>query len=380
MAAFGAVLVAGVLPWAVLSGFIQSVSHVPKALSLLSLQDLGKFQKKLGLLSLLAAGTVLWLMAIGGLRGKLPDRLVRPFADHRWTFLFLAGWAVLAALAFIGLVPASSYFHGRLVLVIMVPGLLFGAMLSAAVARVLFPGCRPALSAGLLLLALVPSGQLKFWETGEAPGTPSVYGVIDYLRSLDLRPGTRIYATPNDHLTLTFYTGLPVQDVAPIRKSFFDNYEGELLILEAGPRYEPLSWREIQRVAGEAGHPLSDDEARRWEPVLATFLEQKDLRRRVAEVTPAPGQLPAFADALLLYQRRKTANVLASKLERQGNPAFNAYRLADYRSWWPVFYYRFVNPEARMGPNLNYADRVREAHAIVLPLGWVVYCCPARKE
>jgi hypothetical protein len=57
-----------------------------------------------------------------------------------------------------------------------------------------------------------------------------------------------------------------------------------------------------------------------------------------------------------------------------GNPIFKGYPLTDYR-WWQVFYYRFVNPEARMGPNLNYADRIRNAEAIVLPLDWVVFRC-----
>jgi hypothetical protein len=378
LAAAGAILAAGSIPWVVLTGLAGSMGYVPKAWSLLGPPDVGAVLRKLGLLPLPAALAVVWLLAAGWLWGRLPDRLTRPFADHRGPFLFMAGWAALGALAFVGLAPASSYFHGRLVLLILVPGLLFGAMLCAAVARVLSPGGRPALAAGLLLLALVPSGQLAFREAGEPAGTPPVYDVIEYLRGLDLPPGTRIYATPNDHLTLTFYTGLPIQDVAPVRKSFLDRYAGEVLILEAGPRYEPLSREEVRRVLAEAGHPLSEAEARHWLPLLATRQEREELRGRVAEVAPAPEPDPAGLDALFHLQRRKTAESLARRLEKEGNPSFHGYRLADYRSWWPIFYYRFVHPEARMGPGLNYAGRVRDARATVLPSGWVLYRCPAR--
>jgi hypothetical protein len=202
---------------------------------------------------------------------------------------------------------------------------------------------------------------------------------MECLRRLDIRPGTRIYATPSHHLLLTFYTGLPVQNVAPVRKSFLDHYEGELLILEAGPRYESLTWREIQRDLLAAGHPLTDREAQRLEPLLATRLLREELRGRVADVTPPLEPAPDDFDIVFSYQRLKTVQTLAELLERQGNPMFKGYLLTDHHMWWQVFYYRFVNPERRMGSNLSYIDRIRDAHALVLPSGWVLYRCPARK-
>jgi hypothetical protein len=56
------------------------------------------------------------------------------------------------------------------------------------------------------------------------------------------------------------------------------------------------------------------------------------------------------------------------------------YDLQRYSDWWPVFFYRFVDPLSRSGPNLNYADRVRDAHATVMPQQWVVYHCPPRRS
>jgi hypothetical protein len=43
--------------------------------------------------------------------------------------------------------------------------------------------------------------------------------------------------------------------------------------------------------------------------------------------------------------------------------------------WWQVFFYRFVNPDSRRGPNLNYAARLTTARAVVMP-PWVIYYCP----
>ena len=58
------------------------------------------------------------------------------------------------------------------------------------------------------------------------------------------------------------------------------------------------------------------------------------------------------------------------------NPLLRAYQLRDWSDWWPLFFYRFVDPEKRMGENLNYAQRIRTARAEVLDCAWVLYHCP----
>jgi hypothetical protein len=376
---FAVLVAAGVVPWILLTGFAQSVADLPKARSLLSVEDLWDFVRKLRLFPLLAGSTLLWLLLAERLRKKVPERLVRSFVEYRWPFLFLAGWVLISQMAFVGFVPAASYFYGRLVLTILVPCLLFGAMLFAGVARALSLRYTPLLASCLFVLVLLPPGQVSLWPTTEAPGTPSTFDVIESLRSFEIQAGTRIYATPNEHLTLTFYTGMPIQNVAPVRKSFIDGYQGELLFLESGPRYEALDWREIQCVLSATGYPLSDTAAQSLEPLLANRLLYEDLQGRVARVTPALEPAPDFFTALLRFQRTKTAEVLAEKLALQGNPTFRGYRLPNYHSWWQIYYYRFVYPEARTGSHLNYAGRTRDAEAFVLPLEWVLYHCPAGK-
>src|SRR5262249_32992225 len=189
-------------------------------------------------------------------------------------------------------------------------------------------------------------------------GTPLTFDTLDRVRGLDVQPRTRLYATPNYHLPLMFYTGLPIQSVAPVRKSFLDNYEGELLIVEAGPRYEPLTWQEIQQTLSATDHLASEAEARRLETLLVTRLLREDLSRRVARVTPElePGQ--GFFQPLLLAQRVKTADAVLRSVEKLGNPMFKGFALPDYLTCWQTFFYRFVNPEARTGKKLNYAERV----------------------
>ena len=56
------------------------------------------------------------------------------------------------------------------------------------------------------------------------------------------------------------------------------------------------------------------------------------------------------------------------------------FELRDWSDWWPLFFYRFVDPQSRMGANLNYAERIREAHAEVLPTSWVIFHCPPKHD
>jgi hypothetical protein len=377
VAALAAAVAIGVLPWVWWTGFTGAAADLPRARSLLSLCDLTAFLGRLGPVPVLGGTALVGLLVVGGLRGRLPDRVVRPIADHRRPFLFLVGWGAAGLLAFVGLVPAVSFFHGRLVLTILAPGLLFAALLAAAIARTAAPRHSALLAPGLLVLGLAAAGQSTLWPAAEPP-SPSTFDVIERLRGLDLRPGTRVYATPNHHLVLTFYTGMPVQSVAPVRKPFLDHYPGEVVILEAGPRYEPLTAAEIRQALLAAGGPVTEEEARRWEPSLPARLLREELRGHVAAVDGPDGPDPDGLAALGFAVRLKTVTAVARLAERTGNPMFKGDLLPDYLTFWQTFYYRFVNPAERTGPWLNYADRVREGHAAVLPLGWVLHRCPAR--
>jgi hypothetical protein len=377
---FAGVVAAGVLPWVALTGFAASARGVPMAHTLLGWDAVPGLLRVLGPFTIPAAVTLAWIAADPWLRGKVPARYLDPFAGHRKVFRFLGAWAAVGLFTFIAGAPAVSFFYGRLVLTILVPGFLFGALLCAAGARVVAPRFPSLVAPALFVAVVVLSGQgtLAGRTTYAAP--LPYFDVIEHLRGIDFAPGTRIYATPNHHLVLTFYTGLPVQSVAPVRKSYLDCYGGELLIIEAGPRFEPLTGAEIRQVLSADGVPFTDDEIAGLEQLLVTRLLREELSGRVAAVTPGLEPAPPGLDALLTYQRRKTADAVWRRLEREGNPMFKGFRLPDHGAYWQVFYYRFVDPESRTGKQLTYAGRIRDAHVTVLPEGWVFFQCPARNE
>jgi hypothetical protein len=379
LVAFIVLLAISIIPWTMLTGLTESARDIPRAWSLLSTNDLASFLSMLGVFPALAALTLVWLRAARWLRDRLPRRLTSPFGDHLGAFLFMTAWGIIGLVVFVAFVPAASFFYGRIVLTVLVPGLLFGAMLCTAAMRVVVPRWASALASILLGLAFVHAGQATFWGSKD-PGTPLTYDLIESLRGLDLPPTTRVYASPNYHLTLTFYTGIPFQSTAPIRKSFFDSYPGEIFIVEAGPRYESLTAQEIQNTLTAAGYSISEAEAASWQRLLSTRLVREVLQRRVATVTPLLEPAPALLDVLLVAQRRKTEVAVRESVEKLGNPMFKDCSLPDYLTCWQTFYYRFVNPEERTGQNVNYADRIREARANVLPGEWVFYHCPPRNR
>lgn len=375
LSAFAAIVAAGIGPWIVLTGWWDARLDIPKARSLLSLHDLWEMVRTLGVFPAVGVLALVWPLVAGMLRGKLPDRFIEPFTAARGKLLFSWGWTGAGLLAFVWFIPAPSYFYGRMALTIMVPAFLCCAIFFAAIARVISPRLSPFVAPGLFVLTLVLAGKASFWGPRDLSGSSSIMDVVEHLRTMDLRPGARVYATPNDHLTLTFYTGIPNQSVAPVRRSFLNAAPGEILILEAGPRYQHFDWKEIQLELQEAGYPLTDAEARHWAPLLNTRLTRQDLAARVARVNPPLEPAPPFLDAFLTMQRRKTARSLENFARRTGNPMLDGYDLVQH-PWWQVFYYRFVDPQSRMGPNLNYVDRIRLAEATVLPSGWVVIRCP----
>jgi hypothetical protein len=304
--AFVGIVTAGVLPWVLLTGFLE-LSALPAARSLMLFPEdyigyLARHWKASGLL--IAAVAVVSITYLG--RNRLPGRLAQPWVEAAGIVAFLAGWLVIGYLAFMLLVPAPSAFLWRSTLSMQGPGLVLAAVLLAAAVRMVLPRHgwvgAAVVAAGLVAL---PGNLTR--PLPRASDVEPVYEMAEYLHEQELSPAARIYAVPYQHLPLMFYTGLPVQSVAPVRKSFLDEYPHEVLILET-----------VFRGAGaQTQDPMWD------------------------------------------------------------NPAmFRGYPARDRWEFWQVFFYRFVDPATRMGENLNYADRIRDARVVTLSSSWMVYHCP----
>jgi hypothetical protein len=109
---------------------------------------------------------------------------------------------------------------------------------------------------------------------------------------------------------------------------------------------------------------------------LFEYSIRKDLSVRVTDVLPPPGPTPDYFDHLITYQKIKTARMIEERIKKSGSPMFKGHMMPDYSSLWDVFFYRFVNPESRLGPNLNYADRARQGRTY--PAGRLgAHSCPS---
>jgi hypothetical protein len=373
---FGAVVALAAVPWLVLTGFLGHAAGIPKARAVLEFPAgyLGYFHTYWKAGAAVLAGLA-WMAVVLALRGRLPRRLTAPFAECRDVFGYLVLWLVVGYSAFLLLVPASSCFLWRLRLGMTGAGILLGSILSAALVRVFSPRYSSWSAVPLALVLIAMPGQPADW-LHPAPRAPEpLFEMIEYLRGLDLRPGTRLYAIPNRHLPLTFYSGLPIQSIAPVRRSFLDGYPGEVLIIDSMRPARSVAAGSIRAAAARAGIALGDAEVAAWRERLSTRLALEQLGREAAEVEPPLERVPAFLDPALAEARRSPERARRSNLDALwDNPAiFRGTDVHDLSEWWPVFFYRFVDPAARSGSERNYAGRLRTARAVVLPSSWVVF-------
>jgi hypothetical protein len=375
-----AVIVAvGTIPWVVYVDFLSAASNRPMGRSLLSAVDLLQYPLDRLPYVLIAGGTIAVLLSAGRLRGTVSDRFLDLLVSHRAVFLFLSAWALFGNLLFVALVPAASYFVMRLTLVIFVPSILFGAMLFASVGRIVWPRHSSVAGSALFVLVLASTGKTTFWPPIPHEMREDFVAFVDYLRALDIGPGTRLYTASTENLALRFYTGMPFQNVMPVRKEFLDAYERELIIIESSA-YEGLTGSEVQRVLAGRASSMTDEQARQLAGVAFTRTILDNLENRVSVIsTPVPPQsdlLPLLVDHTL----QKTADTLRRDIPSYGNPTFDGYDIRDFKRLAEVFFFRFVNVEARTGMNLNYAARARTATATLLPGGRVLLRIPARAE
>ena len=167
-----------------------------------------------------------------------------------------------------------------------------------------------------------------------------------------------------------------MQSVAPVRKSFIDAYPGPMLIIDSTRPNGILDPSEVLFVARQHDYRMSVDEATRLCDPLIMHLMADQVRPHVASVDPI-GAEPTLAEPVEQYLLTRTRRHLGA-FRRRGcnNPLLRGFELQTWADWWPLFFYRFVDPRSRMGDRLNYADRIKSARAQILPTAWVLYHCP----
>jgi hypothetical protein len=374
----GSLGAAGTVPWLILSGFLGHSTNIPHGWTLLTFpNDLFVYPKQRPMFAVLyAAGFIVTSVAV--LIRKKETRIGAIFGAHARTLAWLYAWMLVAYGMFFACMPAASFFFDRISVPLLVPALLLAAVVLAGFVRLAGPKYSPVLIAPVTLIFLLVAGVRLAQEKPEHRGEwRAVRTALQYLSELRYDPETRFYATPNEHLVLTYYSGLPVQSIAPVRKKFLESYKGPIVLFEKEEFHtQPASWLAVQAQARAAGIELSQTDAEKLAARLGTLAKRRRIVHNVMSVFPRLESLPAYTDADRFARTRDEEERSMAKKSLTGNPLFRAFEMTRFSDWWKLFFYRFVDPKSRMGAGLNYARRISNSSATVVP-GWVIYYSPA---
>lgn len=374
--AAAAVLGLATLPWAWWTGLFAGSAGGPPARKLFEWpEDLyGYFAVRVELAVALAALLVAWGAAELRVRRRA-TALSASLAAARPALLFALAWLSTGYLLFHALVPAASFFYSRLTLLLIPPGLLLLGVLASASARLFLPRAQ-ALASVAACGALVLAGGRAFAKPARnESNTRALQELIAHLRTQRWSADTRLYALPNQHLVLQFTAGLPVQSIAPVRRDFLESYPGEIVLLESADPTPAINPQDLR----ECGVP---DEAPERARELRAQLRHADLARRVRTVeSDSPPPDDPWFECLRAISAEKLANgEYGADLSLQNPPLLRGFAVRDVASFWPVFFYRFVDPRSRSGAALNFAGRMRTASSQLLRSGWAVHRAPPLSE
>jgi len=377
-----ALLTAGILPWLLWTGYLAHSARIPMARTFLEARDYFLYLRGVPeLVAGAAAALGLFTLAWSG-RKRLPARLAAPLEEAAGAVGWLTTWTVAGYLGFQLFVPVASCSLGRLTHNLLAGPILLGGVGLGLLARLVGPLLAIPLVGGTLLAALLASGGFLTRQRRNPYESEAVLQVVEALRAHPFRADTRLYSLPYQHFCLTYYTGLPVQSIAPVRRAFLDSYAGEILILETTSRVAPPQAVAIQAVASAQGLTLGRPEARAWGGPLMRAMVRAELAPLVAEVREDPTPRPSWLDAVARDLLREEPTWPQGRFDYAlDNPAlFTTPARLSLDEFWPRFFYAFVNPEERIGPGLNYAGRLAEARAWILPSAWVWLHVPARLD
>lgn len=367
--AAGALCASLVLPWIWFSGFLFTASGVPKANRLFdSLADwLAYLLERPDQIALLVGLALVLLLA--KLRPAwFPARFHDAVREHGKIYLALFAWLAIGYAAFHLIVPAASFFYERLSLVLWIPYVLLLALLASDLLRGTSPRRAALWSIAGMMVFLAVRGRLAFFEKPSVVESRSdIASVIGALEKIRFENGTRVYASPNNHLTYTYYTGLPVQSVAPVRKSFFATYKSPLVFIESQMELMFPDEKDVRLAAKSQNIALAREQAEELGALVWTEIAAQELAKQgipTPPLPPLPGYLVPVAEKTrldMLEAREKYKMIIRS------SPFFRRVSAERIKDFWLVFFYRFVNPVERTGKNLNIHPRLQNAKVEFLP-------------
>lgn len=361
LAAFAAIVMTGTLPWLIVTGFLSHQAHIPRAWPYLKLpRDFFVYPPFNQTGTVLTVVLVLLFSGFLIFRHRLPKRVLFAMARLPEPVIFLCTWALCGYAVFLVAMPLVSFDRSRLNLSYWGPALLLAAVLCAALARMVTQRYSALLAPAILLVVLLCTGhQLVTAHSFSGQPWSISSGVLTFLNSIHPDQSTRLYSAPNDQLVLTFYSGLPIQDILPVRRSFLNSYPGKIIYIDTGISVDTgvLQTENVRRAARDDGQYLSFSEAERWSEALRDY----DYKAEVLHYSPP---LPVFARALLEEHHRRLPEIFEhSSLDLMTR----GFRIRSWTDWRNVLRYRFLNPQAHRGAYANYAERLRGSTATLIP-------------
>ncbi|MGV3482915.1 MAG: hypothetical protein ACO1RT_00710 [Planctomycetaceae bacterium] len=359
------------VPWAIATGFFETATKVPKVFRLFeSWTDWVNYV----LINPLPMALVLFLLTSLLVMCALADRLPERFAAagkrvkaataaHLPIYAFLVLWMCLIYVAFHTLVPAASYFESRLTLMLMVPYILMIGLVIADVSLLAPPSVSFAVAGAVGLLGLVAVHRIPVPTRPFDLDDDGVAMMIETLSEMEYDAGTRFYATPNEHLVDTYYTGIPVQSVAPVRSAFLNHHPGTVVFIEKFKtiRLLPLDPAELKQAGMDA------DEVKSYRHAMWAQLISEDLSSRGLPVPCSPPLPEAASPLLAKYTEYTQKNVNRQNAYLKTVPIFKHVSVDRAENMWDVFYVRFVDYPSRIGSHSNIHNRLKNAVVTYIP-------------
>jgi len=378
---FLAIVVVACVPWLVFTDFVAHSRELPKAWTIMRFPRDLIVRRVVGSEygALLTAGFGLLCLEALKRRSALLQRAMGRFHPKLSAWAFLYAWLGIGYFAFLFLIPAASFALGRLVLILLIPALLILSVMFSEVWAAVSPkhGRSLAVASALSFVALSNIMQPSPDEGDEHRAMHDVDAVIDYLNGATLRPDTKLFATPNEHLVLMFYSGLPVQSIAPVRKSFLDSYPGDIIFFEK-VNFAPTEYitpAVLRANAIATNHDVDDRAAEELSWRLASLDYRWRMVGRVKHINPPIEPVPEIAAGQFVMHERESRRLeqRSNEIVHHRSPMFGDMFIGTIADWWNVFFYRFVDPVWREN-HPNYEDRIRNADLTILRgANWAVY-------
>jgi hypothetical protein len=368
LVAFTVLVTAGTLPWIIATGFYRQQGRIPRAWPLLNVPgDFWKYppvHASSAVAGILIALVAAWLALT---KPRVSQRLTAPAKQLGLVLLFLGVWAACGYAMFIAFVPAVSFDRSRLNLSFWGPLFLLASVISAAIARLLLPRHSVVLAPVVLLMLFFMTGHaLDFHQTPSMGNWNADAAVLAQFGTMSMDSTTKLYAAPNDHLILSFYSGLPVQDITPVRKSYLDSYRGNIVYIDRSVSVNTglLTPDSVRATALQDGVKLSSEDAETWSILLRTRDYRETMLKSLSQGAPRDLEpLPPFGSKHLAAHHRKLPLAFSnSSLEL----VTRGFEMISWSDWRVVLKYRFIGPAAHSGIHANYAARLRGSDALIL--------------